>query len=124
MNKGNVDISLQLGKNIAMLRKSAGLTQAKLAELVGVETLSISRMERGAVAPSIATLSKIADAIEVPISSLFLMPESFSLASDITEMLSKLPESYRVFVHEQMKDLCAVLVSALNDSGTSRKIRR
>ena len=120
MNKGNADISIQLGKNIADARKSVGMTQAQLAELVDLETLSISRIERGSVAPSIATLNRIADVINVPISSLFVMPESSdSLASNISEMLHALPQQYRMPVYEQMKSLCSTIQCVLHDSAAT-----
>lgn len=47
MNKGITEIQKQLGKNIATARKAAGLTQEVLAELIEVQTFSISRIERG-----------------------------------------------------------------------------
>lgn len=36
-----------IGRNITKYRKQAGMTQAQLAELIGVSTAFISRVERG-----------------------------------------------------------------------------
>ncbi|HCC85278.1 MAG TPA: transcriptional regulator [Porphyromonadaceae bacterium] len=44
-------------------RKNAGLTQAQLAERVGVDKGYISRVERGIIVPSIGTFYKIVSAM-------------------------------------------------------------
>ncbi len=108
MNKGSADISVQLGRNIAKTRKSAGKTQAQLAEQIDVDTLSISRIERGAVAPSLATLSKIANAVEMPLPSLFTGTSTapHALADSIACLLDKLPENRRVFLYNQIQAWC------------------
>ena len=41
------DTDKKLGKRIQELRKSRGLTQSKLAELIDVEVVTISRIENG-----------------------------------------------------------------------------
>lgn len=44
-------------------RKHAGLTQAELAARIGADKGYISRLERGLIVPSVATLYKIAAAM-------------------------------------------------------------
>jgi transcriptional regulator with XRE-family HTH domain len=61
----------QLGRRVAQHRKAAGITQAELAERVGVTTETVSRLERGAVIPPVSRLSDIADAIGVKLVDLF-----------------------------------------------------
>ncbi len=46
------------------LRKKAGMTQAKLADLVGISQSLVARIEKGQVNPSIITLKKILEIIE------------------------------------------------------------
>ena len=108
MNKGSADISIQLGRNIAKARKSAGKTQAQLAEQIDVDTLSISRIERGAVAPSLATLSKIANAVDMPLPNLFTGTSTSpnAMADSIVSLLDKLPESRRIFLYNQIQAWC------------------
>jgi len=59
-----------LGRGILVLRKYRGLYQRELAERAGIRTENISLYETGARAPSKATLEKIAEALDVPISVL------------------------------------------------------
>lgn len=53
----------RIGKRIAEIRKSKGLSQAKLAELTGIAPGNIARIETGKYSAGIDLLSKIADAL-------------------------------------------------------------
>lgn len=61
----------KLGRRIAGLRKSRGLTQVELAKRVGLSTEFISLVERGVNAPSIARLEDFAKALKVQVVDLF-----------------------------------------------------
>ncbi len=50
---------------LAAARRAAGLTQARLAAKLGTTQSAIARLERGEIAPSIATLSRLADALGI-----------------------------------------------------------
>jgi len=60
-----------LGKRIAKVRKEKGITQERIAERTGFTVISIGYIEQGRRSPRIATLHKIADALDVPIAELF-----------------------------------------------------
>lgn len=67
----------RIGKRVAQARKERGFTQEQLAETVGIEPVSLSRLETGDRAMSLSTLTKIAQAIGVKPSDLVgdaLMP--------------------------------------------------
>lgn len=51
----------RIGKRISELRKSKGLSQAKLAELTGIAPGNIARIETGKYSTGIDLLSKIAN---------------------------------------------------------------
>jgi transcriptional regulator with XRE-family HTH domain len=61
----------QLGLRIGTLRRSADLTQAKLAEKSGYSLEFISLVERGVNAPSVDGLERIARALRVSVKDLF-----------------------------------------------------
>ena len=83
------DIAVRLGRNIAEARKASGRTQAEVAEKVGIDTVSLSRIERGTVSPSITTLDRIADVLGEPLGRLFDGASSgtAALADDIAALL-------------------------------------
>lgn len=53
----------RIGKRIAEIRKSKGLSQVKLAELTDIAPGNIARIETGRYSTGIDILSKIADAL-------------------------------------------------------------
>lgn len=56
--------------NIEKIRKEKGLTQEKLAQMIGDTQQHISRWENGKRNPSVKTLMKLSKALEVPIEEL------------------------------------------------------
>ena len=61
-----------MAKNIKRLRENKKLSQDDLSIKSGVIQAQISRIERGLVEPSISTLEKLANALEVSVSEFFL----------------------------------------------------
>lgn len=53
-----------VGKNVTKYRKAAGLSQAALAEHIGVSVPFLSRVERGQKLMKLTTLLAIAQALE------------------------------------------------------------
>jgi transcriptional regulator with XRE-family HTH domain len=60
-----------LGGRIRQLRQARGLTQQVLATAVGVEPETVSRVETGSVAMSIANLGRVAQVLECSLADLF-----------------------------------------------------
>lgn len=60
-----------LGRRIKEVRKAKGLTQEKLAEIIGIETGSLSAIESGRHFPSLITLEKIALYFDVELNIFF-----------------------------------------------------
>jgi transcriptional regulator with XRE-family HTH domain len=58
----------ELGKRIARARRGSGYTQKSLAERMGVESITVSRWERGITQPSLRTLERISSLTKVPLS--------------------------------------------------------
>ena len=52
------------------IRKSKGLSQEQLAELIDRSVESVSNMERGRSLPSYETLGRLSESLDVPLSSL------------------------------------------------------
>ncbi|MDP2355740.1 MAG: helix-turn-helix transcriptional regulator [Beijerinckiaceae bacterium] len=65
------DVRHIVGRNVKRLRLAAGLTQAGLAERMGVDRAYVSGLELGQRNPTIVTLWHIAKALEVGFQALF-----------------------------------------------------
>ncbi len=60
------DIKSMFGANVKELRIAKGLTQEKLAELIGKDTSTINRIETGKNFPNGETYAKLCNVFEVP----------------------------------------------------------
>jgi len=65
-------INQQLGDKIARERKNRKMTQEDLAAKIGVQTATISNIERGETDTSIYTVYKIAQSFKMYIKELFI----------------------------------------------------
>lgn len=59
--------------NTANIREARGLTQGQLAEMVGANQATISKIERGIGNPTLSMINRIAKALKVHPSQLFLL---------------------------------------------------
>jgi transcriptional regulator with XRE-family HTH domain len=66
-NKHSVD---RFPEVIRALRKEKGMTQEELADRAGLHFTYISQIERGLKSPSLRSLGQIADALDIPLSTL------------------------------------------------------
>lgn len=65
-----VDPPISLALNVMRARDARGMTQAQLAEAIGVSQPRIAKIERGDANPRLITLSKIAHALGITLSEL------------------------------------------------------
>ena len=65
----------RVGNNIKALRATLGMTQAQLAELVGVARVSIVSIETGRYLPTIETALRISKALGVPLEKIFWLKD-------------------------------------------------
>lgn len=101
----NPELAIEIGKIIRAQRKAAGMTQAMLAETIGLESETVSRMENGIRLPSIEKLVEMADVFCVPVAVFFehasgskKQQDHHLLAEKINMALESLPEAGRFFV--------------------------
>ena len=97
----------EVGNKIRYLRKSSGLTLKQLARGCDLSANTISLVERSEVSPSIETLCKIANALGVSPSSLFLevckprvvlqradaLDDDFDIAEHTLQILATSPQT-------------------------------
>ena len=60
-----------IGWRVRSRAREIGLSSAQLAKRVGLSRAMISKIENAQVSPSLATVSRLAEALEIPITSLF-----------------------------------------------------
>lgn len=67
------EISRLLAHRLLMARERANITQKELAEKTGIYQADISKLERGLGNPSIATLKRLADGLEMDLQIDFII---------------------------------------------------
>ena len=69
-------LKYQIGTNIALHRKRAGLTQAGLAEKLNYSDKAVSKWERGESVPDVLTLAMLAEQFEITVNDLLSDPDA------------------------------------------------
>ena len=59
-----------IGQRVAAARRERGFTQEQLSEVIGIEAVTLSRLETGHRALSLTTLCRLADALHVSLGDL------------------------------------------------------
>jgi transcriptional regulator with XRE-family HTH domain len=111
-------LAKSLGALIAARRKSLGLTQGELAETVGIEQESMSRIETGMITPSLSRLLSLADALDCSIETL-LRP-----ASDRKQDQSLVMEGLLNGLDDAERAFAVRVVSDFADFSRSRRNKR
>ena len=97
-----------LGLRIKEFRERQKMTQDKLAEMVGIDPKHLSRIENGRNYPSIETLEKIVNSLNVTFEDIFNFnhfEEKTQLIENIRCALEKLPQNKLNFIFKMIKEL-------------------
>ena len=85
---------MKLGNAIKMCRERKGMSRGELSELTKLSLSYLSLLENNKRDPHVSKLSKIADALEIPVSVLVFLAadknEIESVSSELAEKLSLL----------------------------------
>ena len=100
-----------VGQIIAQQRKRAGLTQIQVAEKLGVEKETVSRLETGANPPTLKRLEQLAEILGCPVRCFFWRTEGNdpAQAETIADMIRSLPPERRARVVRFVEDVVRVL---------------
>lgn len=66
-----VELKIQFGIRLRILRSIRQMTQEELAQVAGISVDFLSLVERGKNSPSFTNLGKLAQALNVPVKELF-----------------------------------------------------
>ena len=94
----------QFGLNVYLLRKGKGLTQDKLAEVLNVSKMAVSKWERGLNFPDIEILCTMADYFAVPVDELLGRKECFKTLNNLynSEKMKCVQMAERVIEHAKL----------------------
>ena len=110
-------IEVLAGRRVREMRKTAGLTQAGLAERAGLAFETISRLERGRARPTLGLLAQLAAAFGVSVARLLNFEQEVvarELAPDLRRLVNLLADQPM-----ETRTLAWKLVSALVEHQSS-----
>lgn len=73
-----------IGNNISLLRKERNVTQQEMAEVIGIERTSLSKIETGEFSPSAETMRKVSDYFNLPLGDIFFNPDVLKNSTEST----------------------------------------
>lgn len=83
-----------VGARLRTARRAAGLTQKQLAQELGVESITVSRWERGVTTPSLPRLRRIAEVTQTTVSDLVRAPDAVTAhAAELAALREELAET-------------------------------
>src|SRR3954465_15831464 len=82
-----VDLKLRVANAIKEQRNALGISQEELAARAGLHRTYISELERGERNPSITSIEKLAQALEVSFTRLFERPPEYGGSREAVEIL-------------------------------------
>lgn len=89
-----------IGRNVKAARIRLGITQSQLAEQLGLESLTISRLETGAQMPAVGRLGEIATLLQTSLPVLVSdTNENDAFAGLLAEVIKDLPLREKEFVY-------------------------
>jgi transcriptional regulator with XRE-family HTH domain/quercetin dioxygenase-like cupin family protein len=71
LDPASAQLEAVIGWRVRSRAREIGLSSAQLAKRVGMSRAMISKIENAQVSPSLATVSRLAEALEIPVTSLF-----------------------------------------------------
>lgn len=105
------DLATRLSRNLAARRRVISLTQAQVAERLGVDTETVSRFERGKHVPSLLTLERMAVVLATSVGE--LLAEKPNQSDDqslvITSWMAALGPDDQAFAQALLKQCCDYL---------------
>lgn len=90
-------LKVLIGTNVKRARETAGLTQDTLSEMIGLESKTLSAIERGTVGISVASLRKICDVLKISPSVILYPHSTRNDISGLADCLERLtPEQFEI----------------------------
>ena len=92
MAKEKKELNIQIGSRIKQAREHAGITQERMAELIGVSVQYTSDLERGKVGASVGTIIRISQCLHTSTDFLLLGHQTKELPPTILHQLSQMTD--------------------------------
>lgn len=111
--------SADIGRKIKLFRQKAGLTQEKLAEILGVTFQQVQNYENGKNKLNTDKLQQVCQALNIPTSQLLSDAETNQYCLSLQE--EQLIDSYRAIKNQDRKECLIIFAEALRKNNVKVK---
>lgn len=109
-----ITISEIFGTNLKNIRKKLGLTQEKFAELIGIQTRSVTAIENAKFMPTPKNIDKICKKLKKPVSELFMLPDEL-IDINKTQKIRIIHEKIKNFNDNELNIIYNIVNNAFNN---------
>ena len=116
-----VDVKKQFGAAVRLRRNHLGISQEELAGRAGLHRTYISDVERGARNVSLESIHRLADALTIPASVLFLQPEQAAAGTGLNHYLAP-DDLVEILIIENSTADAELAIQALRNMRVSNRV--
>ena len=105
------ELARKVGAEIARWRKASGHTQVRVADALGMEKETVSRIENGVIAPTLHRLAQFSEFFGCPITALFgdYRGKTAEDATELAEILAGLSDEERRSIVRNAAEIARIL---------------
>lgn len=120
--KSVANVKKQFGAAVRLRRNHLGISQEELAGRAGLHRTYISDVERGARNVSLESIHRLADALAIPASVLFLQPEQMASGTGIHHASHSPDELVEILIIENSAADSELAIQALRNMRVSNRV--
>lgn len=102
------EVKKSVGKRIARLRNDAGLTQSKLAEMIGIHEKNLSSIELGKYGVSMETLIALCEKLNVSADYILFGEKERNTNTPLQNLVAKLNPEFQSYAEELIELLIKI----------------
>ena len=108
-------LNISIGKRVKTAREKAGLSQERLAEIIGKTKDTVSNIERGRNMPTLETMQRICDGTNVSVAYLF---EDYSPERPRIELKARMDHAFNSLTDDDARAFVAMIEAFVDNRKT------
>ncbi len=104
-----IDLAEKFGKQLRTLRTSKKMSQEELAFKAGVSAAHLGQIERAEKKPTLETIGRLAEALDVSLSELFSFEVTAGILSEDDSVITKINAQLRAMSEDEQRDILRII---------------
>lgn len=103
------ELAVAFGRQVRNLRQNRKMSQEELAFKAGLSPAHLGQIERAQKKPTLETIGRLAEALEVPVANLFSCEASVSSETRLNGTIEKINSQLIAMSEEDQKDILRII---------------